>query len=80
MPIAAAVLAHQGGWDEALRVLVPIALIVLLVKVANDRVTRRRATRAHGAGAQADASPPTDQPATPTGPSAVDGDAGDPGT
>jgi hypothetical protein len=34
-------LAHEGGWDEMLMVLVPILLIVLLLWVA-----RRRALRA----------------------------------
>lgn len=30
-------LAHQGGWDEVLMVLVPIALFGLLLVVANKR-------------------------------------------
>lgn len=30
-------LAHQGGWDELLMVLVPIAAVVLLLRVANRR-------------------------------------------
>jgi hypothetical protein len=30
-------LAHQGGWDEMLLVLVPIAAVVLLLRVANRR-------------------------------------------
>ena len=30
-------LAHQGGWDEMLMVLVPIAAVVLLLRVANRR-------------------------------------------
>ena len=29
------VLAHQGGWDEILFVMVPIALFALLLYVAN---------------------------------------------
>lgn len=32
-----ALLAHQGGWDEILLVLVPIALFALLLGVANRR-------------------------------------------
>ena len=30
-------LAHQGGWDETLLVLVPIAVIVALLQVARRR-------------------------------------------
>lgn len=32
-------LAHQGGWDEILLVVGPLALIGLLLWVANRRVT-----------------------------------------
>ncbi len=35
-----AVLAHQGGWDEILLVLAPIALFSLLLYVANKRAAR----------------------------------------
>ncbi len=48
------VLAHQGGWDEALLVIVPIAVFVALLMLANKRakaVQQRRAdesaTNAH---------------------------------
>jgi hypothetical protein len=34
------VLAHQGGWDEILFVLVPIALFAGLLAVANRRAQR----------------------------------------
>lgn len=34
---ATAVLAHQGGWDEMLLVLTPIAIFVGLLRVANKR-------------------------------------------
>lgn len=34
MPV---LLAHQGGWDEILLVLVPIALFALLLVIANRR-------------------------------------------
>jgi hypothetical protein len=34
------VLAHQGGWDELLFVLLPIALFAGLLAVANRRATR----------------------------------------
>lgn len=32
-----AVLAHQGGWDEILLVLVPIVVFAVLLYVANKR-------------------------------------------
>jgi hypothetical protein len=35
------VLAHQGGWDEMLMVLVPILVIVALLRLAKRRVDRR---------------------------------------
>lgn len=31
------ILAHQGGWDEMLMVAAPIAIFVVLLKVANTR-------------------------------------------
>lgn len=31
------VLAHQGGWDEVLLVAAPVAIFVLLLRVANQR-------------------------------------------
>ena len=34
------VLAHQGGWDEILLVLAPIALFAVLLYVANRRAAR----------------------------------------
>ena len=33
-------LAHQGGWDEVLLVLLPIALFAFLLWVANKRAER----------------------------------------
>ena len=35
--MTAVVLAHQGGWDEVLLVLAPIALFSVLLYVANRR-------------------------------------------
>jgi hypothetical protein len=35
--VTATLLAHQGGWDEVLMVLVPIVLFGLLPVVANKR-------------------------------------------
>ena len=37
MTFTAVVLAHQGGWDEALMVAAPIVLFVVLLRVANAR-------------------------------------------
>jgi hypothetical protein len=39
------VLAHQGGWDEMLMVLIPIAVFGLLLKVANSRAKAAGAAR-----------------------------------
>ncbi len=36
-------LAHQGGWDELLFVLLPIALFAGLLAIANRRATRAQA-------------------------------------
>jgi hypothetical protein len=33
-------LAHQGGWDEILLVLVPISIIVALLGIARQRAQR----------------------------------------
>lgn len=35
-----AVLAHQGGWDEVLFVLLPIALFAGLLAIANRRASQ----------------------------------------
>lgn len=48
------VLAHQGGWDEMLYVLVPIGLFAWLLSLANKRATREQAAR------QAAEQPPAD--------------------
>lgn len=40
-----AVLAHQGGWDEILFVLLPIALFAGLLAIANKRASRAQAER-----------------------------------
>jgi hypothetical protein len=44
------ILAHQGGWDEMLMVLVPIAVIVLLLRMVRNRVAARHAVAPAGAG------------------------------
>ena len=41
------VLAHQGGWDELLFVLVPIGLFAGLLALANNRANRAQADREH---------------------------------
>jgi hypothetical protein len=38
--------AHQGGWDEILLVLGPIAVIMFLLSLANKRATRQAAKQA----------------------------------
>lgn len=50
-PLAVAVLAHQGGWDEALLVAVPMAVLVGLLWLAQ----RRAAQEEGAAGPEADA-------------------------
>ena len=37
MAVTSVLLAHQGGWDEILMVLVPIVLFAVLLVVANRR-------------------------------------------
>jgi hypothetical protein len=37
------VLAHQGGWDELLFVLVPIAMFAGLLAIANRRAVQAQA-------------------------------------
>lgn len=43
------VLAHQGGWDELLLVLLPIGIFAGLLALANRRATRLLAEREAGA-------------------------------
>ena len=53
-------LAHQGGWDEILMVLVPILVFAVLLVVANRRATRieEQRQRDEAAGHHRDAGPP----------------------
>jgi len=47
------IFGHQGGWDEALMVLVPIAIFVGLLLLANKRakaIQTKRAQKAASAG------------------------------
>jgi len=41
------VLAHEGGWDEALFVAVPVAIFFLLLVLANRRANQLRAEADH---------------------------------
>lgn len=41
----ALLVAHQGGWDEILVVLVPIAIFAALLAVANRRASRAQSER-----------------------------------
>jgi hypothetical protein len=51
MAVTPLLLAHQGGWDEILMVLVPIALFAVLLVIANRRASAIAARR--GADEQA---------------------------
>ena len=74
MPVLAAtvatVLAHQGGWDEILMVLTPIALFAGLLWLANSRAKKLQVERspADDSPRRADptsassAQPPEEQP------------------
>jgi hypothetical protein len=44
---AGTVLAHQGGWDELLFVMVPIAIFAGLLALANKRAARDQADAEH---------------------------------
>jgi hypothetical protein len=56
VPSPATLLAHQGGWDELLMVLVPVAVFVSLLWLANNRA----------AAPGPDRRGPTDEPDPPT--------------
>lgn len=43
--MTAVMVAHQGGWDEVLFVLLPIALFAGLLAIANRRASREQAAR-----------------------------------
>jgi hypothetical protein len=42
------ILAHQGGWDEMLLVAGPIIVVVALLRMAERRARRNRATHENG--------------------------------
>ena len=43
--MAVTLLAHQGGWDEVLFVLLPMAIFAGLLAIANRRASRAQAER-----------------------------------
>ncbi|MET0728761.1 MAG: hypothetical protein ABWZ76_10745 [Acidimicrobiales bacterium] len=45
MSIVPVLLAHQGGWDELIFVLLPIALFAGLLALANRRASQQQARR-----------------------------------
>jgi hypothetical protein len=47
-PVLSSVFAHQGGWDEILFVVVPIAIFAGLLAVANRRASRIEGQRTQG--------------------------------
>lgn len=62
---AGAVLAHQGGWDEILLVLTPIALFAGLLWLANSRANRELRRRAEAEADTAGSDPDADAPPSP---------------
>lgn len=46
--VEATILAHQGGWDEALVVAIPIALFAWILWMANRRAARLQQERDGG--------------------------------
>jgi hypothetical protein len=48
MAVTPVLLAHQGGWDEILMVLVPIALFAVLLVIANRRANAIEGRREAG--------------------------------
>lgn len=58
--VLAAVLAHQGGWDEAILVALPLVVLVALLRMARRRALEEAERDEDGAG----------DPAAPTGPEA----------
>jgi cyanate permease len=48
------VIAHQGGWDEMLLVLAPMAVVAALLWIAKRRVDRAARRRSDSLDASAD--------------------------
>jgi hypothetical protein len=63
--VAGAIFAHQGGWDEILMVLGPLAILFVILLLANKRARKLAETRdnedpvASAVDAHTDASPPS---------------------
>ena len=55
--MTAALLAHQGGWDEILMVLVPIAIFAVLLVVANRRAGAIDEQRRRGSESESQSDP-----------------------
>lgn len=52
-------LAHQGGWDEILIVAGPLAIIGVLLWIANRRVSAQLARHEQATGTSSDSDQPT---------------------
>jgi hypothetical protein len=59
---SAAILAHQGGWDEMLMIVVPIAAVVLLLRVVKRRVEAQQTPTADGQQRSTDAPSDANRP------------------
>lgn len=57
MSVPGLVLAHQGGWDEILLVLTPIALFAGLLWLANARANKQLRQRRADAAEDVEAAP-----------------------
>lgn len=66
------VLAHQGGWDEILLILGPMALVVVLLRLAKRRVERNLANSQQPGTAQQHEQQAGQQPG-PAGPTPPEG-------
>lgn len=59
--MTALIFSHQGGWDEALMVLVPIAFFVGLLLLANKRAKAIQAKRLAERGGDDGSAPSSEQ-------------------
>lgn len=55
------VLAHQGGWDEMLLVAAPVAIFVVLLRIANQRAAAAEEAEQAGRSGQHDDAPRDDR-------------------
>lgn len=60
--ITRSVIAHQGGWDETLFVLLPIAIFAGLLAVANRRAAAAMSAEGEPAEVEPVADAPDDDP------------------